>query len=206
MAGADQTIPVFTPMMLEGRHVVLEPLQVSHHAALSEAGNDENIFRWFPASATGAVQMRGFIDAALSEQRAGSTLPFAVRTRHDARIVGSTRFGLIDAAHRRAMIGWTWYTPLVQRTPVNTECKYLLLRHAFETLGLNRIELRTDSLNAKSRAAILRIGATEEGTFRNHMVVQGGRIRHTVYFSIVREEWPQVRKRLDQELARPFTF
>lgn len=205
MAGENST-PAFLPVNLEGQFASLEPLQAGHHAALCEAGNDEAIFRWFPTSAAGDVPMRAFIDAALSDQRAGRSLPFAVRTRHDGRIVGSTRFGNIDAPHRRAEIGWTWYAPAVQRTPVNTECKYLLLRHAFEMLHLNRVEFKTDSLNEKSRAAIARIGGVQEGIFRNHMVVQGGRLRHTVYFSIVREEWPTLRARLEQMLARPFAF
>ena len=150
--------------------------------------------------------MRAFIGLSLADQLAGSALPFVVRTRHDGRIVGSTRFGNIAVAHRRAEIGWTWYAADVQRTPVNTECKLLLLRHAFETLKLNRVEFKTDSLNVRSRAALARIGATQEGMFRNHMVVQGGRIRHTVYFSITCEEWPRVRGDLDRKLEPSFNF
>jgi RimJ/RimL family protein N-acetyltransferase len=116
------------------------------------------------------------------------------------RVIGSTRYANIDRAHRRVEIGWTWVARAWQRTAVNTEAKYLLLRHAFETLGCIRVELKTDSLNAQSRAAILRIGAREEGIFRNHMITASGRIRHTVYFSITDAEWPEVKSRLEAKL------
>lgn len=205
MAG-DLSIPEFLPVTLKGTYVTLEPMQIEHHAGLCEAGADEALFRWFPTSCAGDAPMRQWIEEALKDQQAGKALPFVIRTKHDGRIVGSTRFGNIAAVHRSAEIGWTWYAGSVQRTPVNTECKILLLKHAFETLKLNRVELKTDSLNEKSRAAIARIGATQEGIFRNHMVVQGDRIRHTVYFSITREEWPQVSGNLRQMLDRPFKF
>lgn len=205
MAG-DLSIPEFLPVTLKGTYVTLEPLQSSHHAAMCAVGSDPALFRWFPANCAGEGPMRRFIDEGLNDQKAGKALPFVVRTNHDGRIVGSTRFGNITGAHRGAEIGWTWYSADVQRTPVNTECKYLLLKHAFELLKLNRVELKTDSLNEKSRAAIARIGATQEGIFRNHMVVQGGRIRHTVYFSITCEEWPQVRGDLERKLEPTFRF
>jgi N-acetyltransferase len=129
-------------------------------------------------------------------------LPFAQVEKTTGRVIGSTRYANIERAHRRLEIGWTWIARPWQRTAVNTESKYLLLRHAFETLGCVRVELKTDSLNAKSRAAILRIGAREEGTFRNHMITSSGRIRHTVYFSIVDAEWPEVRSRLERVLGQ----
>ena len=116
------------------------------------------------------------------------------------RIIGSTRYGNIDRVHHRVEIGWTWVARQWQRSAVNTEMKYLLLRHAFETLKCIRVELKTDSLNERSRAAILRIGAREEGTFRNHMITASGRIRHTVYFSILDSEWPDVKTRLERKL------
>lgn len=194
-------------MTLAGRHVRLEPLRAEHHAALCQAGRDPATFRWFPYPVAGDGPMRAFIDSALVDREQGRALPFAIRTLHDGALVGSTRFAAIEAAHRRAEIGWTWLAPSVRRTPVNTECKRLLLAHGFEVLGYNRIEFKTDSLNAPSRAALKRIGATEEGTFRNHMVVDGGnRVRHSVYFSIVRDEWPAVRSALDARLAQPFSF
>lgn len=194
------------PVRLEGRHVVLEPLGLDHLGALCEAGQDESTFRWYPFPVAGQAAMSRFIGQAIEEQAQGRALPFAIRTRYDDKIVGSTRFGAIESAHARAEIGWTWLSPSVQRTPVNTECKLLLLRHGFEVLGYNRIEFKTDSLNAASRAALKRIGAVEEGMFRNHMLVQGGRVRHSVYFSVVREEWPVVSTSLEKQLARPFNF
>ncbi len=185
----------------------LEPLRAEHHESLCEAGRDETTFRWFPLAVFGAEPMRRFIDHGLVEQAQGRALPFVIRTVHDGAIVGSTRFGAIESVHRRAEIGWTWLSPAVRRTPVNTECKLLLMRHGFEALGYNRVEFKTDSLNAASRAALKRIGATEEGTFRNHMVVEDGRrVRHSVYFSIIREEWPAVGAALESRIAQPFTF
>lgn len=184
----------------------LEPLALAHHTALCAAGADPATFRWFPHEVAGEAKMRRFIEHGLEEQAAGRALPFAIRTRHDGRIVGSTRFAAIELAHARAEIGWTWLAPAVCGTPINSECKLLLLRHAFEVLGLNRIEFKTDSLNAASRAALIRIGALEEGTFRNHMITASGRLRHSVYFSIIREEWPSVRQRLEALLAREFSF
>ena len=184
----------------------LEPLRLEHLGALCEAGADPATFRWFPFCVAGLGPMKVFVLQGLSEHEQGKALPFVIRTVHDGRIVGSTRFGAIEKDHARAEIGWTWLTPSVRRTPVNTECKLLLLGHGFDVLGYNRIEFKTDLLNAPSRAALKRIGATEEGTFRNHMVVRDGRVRHSVYFSIIREEWPAVRAALEQRLSHPSTF
>jgi RimJ/RimL family protein N-acetyltransferase len=206
MAGFDQTNAGFVPVTLTGGLVRLEPLQASQLADLCSAGLEASIWQWSPAPVVDEAGMRAYVDEALAMQRDGKALPFVIRLQHNGRIIGSTRYCAIEAAHRRVEIGWTWLSPSVQRTPVNTECKYLLLRHAFETLGLNRVELKTDSLNARSRAAMARIGAVEEGIFRNHMVTASGRIRHTVYLSIIREDWPQVRAGLERKLARPFSF
>src|SRR6266481_8097307 len=120
--------------------------------------------------------------------------------KSSGRRVGSTRYASIERVHHRLEIGWTWVARPWQRTPINTEAKYLLLRHAFEALKCIRVELKTDSLNERSRAAILRVGATEEGTFRNHMITASGRIRHTVYLSILDSEWPAVKARLEAKL------
>ena len=127
-------------------------------------------------------------------------LPFATVDRASGRAIGSTRYGNIERVHHRLEIGWTWVARQWQRSAINTEAKYLLLRHAFETLKCIRVELKTDSLNERSRAAILRIGAREEGTFRNHMITASGRIRHTVYFSILDSEWPDIKTRLESKL------
>jgi RimJ/RimL family protein N-acetyltransferase len=144
--------------------------------------------------------MSVYVQTALNEQAAGSALPFALIETSSGRVVGSTRYGNIDRLHHRVEIGWTWVARQWQRTAINTEANYLLLCHAFKTLKCIRVELKTDSLNDRSRAAILRIGAHQEGIFRNHMITASGRIRHTVYFSIVDSEWLEVKARLEAKL------
>jgi RimJ/RimL family protein N-acetyltransferase len=141
--------------------------------------------------------MRDYIDSALAAQAAGTAIPFATVERASGRVVGSTRFMNIDVANRRVEIGATWIAKPWQRTAINTEAKYLMLRHAFETLGCVRVELKTDALNLRSRAAILRIGAREEGTLRQHMVTWRGRLRDSVYFSILDSEWAGVKGDLE---------
>jgi RimJ/RimL family protein N-acetyltransferase len=188
------------PVMLEGSHVRLEPLAKAHLAGLAQVGLEEELWRWIPVPVRTVEEMAAYIETALQEQERGVSLPFALMEKATGRVIGSTRYGNIDRTHRRVEIGWTWVAREWQRTAVNTEAKYLLLKHAFETLGCIRVELKTDSLNEKSRAAILRIGAREEGIFRNHMITAKGRIRHTVYFSIVDPEWPAVKARLESLL------
>jgi len=191
------------PVTLEGRHVRVEPLTMAHFEPLCAVAGDADIWRWtFPGAQT-PEEMRTYIELALSWQKAGTALPFATVDKSSGKPVGSTRFANIERAHRRVEIGWTWIAPPWQRTAVNTEAKYLMLRHAFEALGCIRVELKTDSLNERSRKAILRLGAKEEGTLRNHMIVANGRYRHTVYFSITDSEWPAVKTGLEAKLARP---
>jgi len=185
---------------LEGNVVRLEPLERRHLAGLCEVGLDPQIWQWYAVPIRNAEEMAAAVDTALEEQARGISLPFAIVERSDGRVVGSTRYMNIDAKNHRLEIGWTWVTTRWQRTAINTEAKYLLLRHAFEKLGCIRVEFKTDSLNERSRAAILRIGAQEEGTFRNHMITASGRLRHSVYYSIVQAEWPRVRARLEQML------
>jgi RimJ/RimL family protein N-acetyltransferase len=191
------------PIILEGQSVRLEPLSLErHHAGLSEVGLDEAIWRFNPSQVVRTpADMRAYIESALQQQATGESLPFATIDTASGRAVGSTRFGNIDGANRRVEIGYTWIAPPWQRTAVNTEAKYLMLRHAFETLGCIRVELKTDSLNQRSRNAILRIGAKEEGIFRNHMITYSGRYRHSVYFSIIDTEWPRVRAWLEAKLG-----
>jgi RimJ/RimL family protein N-acetyltransferase len=194
------------PVTLEGTYARLEPLDLAHHAHLCEVGLDDAIWRWNPRAAIRTPDdMRGYIESALRQQASGASLPFATIERASGCAIGSTRFAEIDAEHRRVEIGYTWIAPPWQRTPINTEAKYLMLRHAFETLRCIRVELKTDSLNERSRNAILRIGAKEEGTFRNHMVTCSGRLRHSVYFSIIDSEWPAAKAALEAKLARPYT-
>jgi len=190
-----------TPVVLDGTHVRLEPLALDHLADLRAVAFDEDLWRWTVAGVRTDDDLHRYLDAALRERDAGAALPFATVVLSTGRAIGSTRFGNIDVANRRVEIGWTWVGRDWQRTAVNTEAKYLMLRHAFEQLGCIRVELKTDALNARSRAAILRIGAVEEGTLRRHMVTQGGRVRDTVYFSIVDSEWPAVQARLEARLA-----
>jgi N-acetyltransferase len=191
---------VVAPVVLEGRHVQLEPLEKLHLAGLAAVGLDPELWRWIPTAVRTTEEMAAYIETALHEQERGASLPFAMVEQLTGRGIGSTRYGNIDRTHRRVEIGWTWVAREWQRTAANTEAKYLLLRHAFESLGCIRVELKTDSLNERSRAAILRIGAHEEGIFRNHMITASGRIRHTVYFSIVDSEWPGVKARLEAML------
>ena len=193
---------IVEPVTLEGRHVRLEPLSQAHHADLAEVGLAEELWRWIPTPVRTAEEMSSYIETALQEQVRGVSLPFAQIDKCSGKAIGSTRYGNIERMHRRVEIGWTWIAPAWQRSAINTESKYLLLRHAFETLGCIRVELKTDSLNERSRAAILRIGGREEGTFRNHMITASGRIRHTVYFSILDSEWPEVKVRLESKLQR----
>jgi len=189
------------PVTLEGRHVRLEPLSKGHLAGLAQVGLDEELWRWIPAPVRTAEEMAAYIETALGEQERGVSLPFALVERATGRAIGCTRYGNIDRTHHRVEIGWTWVAREWQRTAINTEAKYLLLRHAFETLGCIRVELKTDSLNEKSRVAILRIGAREEGIFRNHMITASGRLRHSVYFSLIDSEWPAVKQGLEERLG-----
>ena len=182
---------VVSPVMLEGAYLRLEPLTSVHLAGLAEVGLDEELWRWIPTPVRTQEEMAAYIEAALGEQERGESLPFAIADKTTGRAIGSTRYGNIDRTHHRVEIGWTWVAREWQRTAMNTEAKYLLLRHAFETLGCIRVELKTDSLNARSRAAI----------FRNHMITASGRIRHTVYFSIIDSEWPAAKARLEAILS-----
>ena len=188
------------PVTLKGQYVRLEPLSRAHLPGLAAVGLDEDLWRWIPTPVRTKEEMAAYIETALEEQERGVSLPFALVDPSTGREMGSTRYGNIERTHHRVEIGWTWVARQWQRTSVNTEAKYLLFQHAFETLGCIRVELKTDSLNERSRTAILRIGAREEGVFRNHMITSTGRIRHTVYFSSVDREWPGVKARLAEML------
>jgi N-acetyltransferase len=190
------------PVTLDGEWVRLEPLSLAHLPRLADVGLDGDIFRWFPNPVRTAGDMRAFIESALADQAAGRALPFATIERSSGLAVGSTRYGNIDRDHRRVEIGWTWLAPPWQRTAINTEAKYLMLRHAFEAWVCHRVEFKTDSLNQPSRRALARIGALEEGTLRNHMVTASGRLRHSVYFSVTSDEWPGVKSALEAKLRR----
>jgi RimJ/RimL family protein N-acetyltransferase len=187
-------------VVLEGPRVRLEPMRRDHLDALTEAGRYEDLWTFTRAKATTRETMSEYIEAALAEAAAGTALPFVTIDTPSATIVGSTRFGNIDPGNRRVEIGWTWVSPLFQRTYVNSEAKYLMLRHAFDVWDCVRVELKTDVLNEKSRAAMLRLGAVEEGVLRRHMLTYSGRFRDTIYYSILDHEWPAVRARLEARL------
>lgn len=194
--------PALAPVTLEGRHVRLEPLGREHAERLAPVAADRELWRLTREDGSSPEALRAYIERALAAAAEGSALPFAIVERESGRAIGSTRFGNYSAADRRVEIGWTWVGRPWQRTAVNTEAKLLLLTHAFETLGLRRVELKTDVLNERSRNAILRLGATEEGIFREHMVTESGRIRDSVWFSILAREWETVKARLLAALAR----
>jgi len=163
--------------------------------------NLEEIFRWIPYSMRTPEDFGALVEKAFAEQQRGESLVFATVERGSGQVIGSTRFMNIDLTNRRVEIGSTWIAPAWQRSAINTEAKYLMLRHAFEVWGCVRVELKTDALNEKSRNAILRIGAKEEGTLRQHLITWTGRIRDTVYFSILDSEWSEVKAKIEQRLG-----
>ena len=191
------------PVTLEGRRVRLEPLTIGHLDALCVYGLDGDLWRFTTTQIHTREEMRDYVETALEEQARGTALPFATVERASGEVVGSTRFGNIERAHRGAEIGWTWVARSRHRTPVNTEAKYLMLSHAFEAWGCIRVALKTDSINERSRRAILRLGAKEEGTLRNHMITSTGRLRHTTFFSIIDSEWQTVKAALEAKLSAP---
>ena len=189
------------PAALEGRDVSLVALSMDHVDALSVVGVDASIWEWTPVRVAGRPGMEAFVREALDEQRAGHAFAFAIALRNSGAVIGSTRLMNVAEAHRRVEIGGTWITPAWQRSRVNTEAKYLLLRHAFDEWHCRRVEFKTHVNNERSRAALLRIGALEEGTLRKHIVQADGTSRDSTYFSIIDDEWPAVRARLEQRLA-----
>lgn len=183
------------PLILEGSHVRLEPLTLGHVAAFCEAGREWGLT---------AEKVTQGIESALRQQASGSALPFATVEKSSGRVVGGTRFLNIVPKHRRLEIGSTWVARPWRRTAVNTEAKFLMLEHAFERLGCARVEFMADALNETSRKAILRLGAKEEGTFRNYIVTAGGEIHDAVFYSIIESEWPSVKRSLREMLARSY--
>jgi RimJ/RimL family protein N-acetyltransferase len=190
------------PVLLRGSHVRLEPLSQLHAPDLLQAAADPLIWRWLPERVESEADLRRWIDAALAAQAAGSEYPFAVIDQASGRAVGSTRYMDVTRANRGVEVGWTWYRPADWGGPVNPEAKLLLLGHAFEAWGAIRLYLKTDSLNERSRAAILKLGASFEGDLRNHRIRLDGSYRHSSYYSILDSEWPAVRKGLEERLAR----
>jgi len=184
---------------LDGRFVRLEPLEERHRAAIRPAAQHPEIFA-VTTSALGPLY-DPYIDSALKRSDGERELAFVVMLKAEGRPVGMTRYLNIEAAHRKLEIGSTWYEPAAWGGPVNPECKLLLMRHAFEGLGFHRVEYKTDVRNARSRAAILKLGATQEGIFRKHMIMADGHVRDSVYFSIIDTDWPRVKAGLEKRLA-----
>jgi RimJ/RimL family protein N-acetyltransferase len=186
------------PVTIEGKFVRLEPMGVVHVPGLCSAGLFDELWEWTSSAIRNEADMEDYVRNAIKEATARTALPFVIFERSSGTVVGSTRFGNIDVENRKVEIGWTWITPERQRTAVNTETKLLMLTHAFEVWGCIRVEFKTDENNGRSRKAIARIGAVEEGTLRNHMITQTGRFRNSVYFSIIEEEWPQIKSGLSE--------
>jgi N-acetyltransferase len=189
------------PVILEGQFVRLVPLTLEHVDSLCAVGLDPSLWTWTPVRISDRDGMHAFVEEVLAEQRAGTALAFATTLGETGQVIGSTRFMSIAPDHRRVEIGGTWIGPAWQRTRANTEAKYLMLRHAFEAWKCMRVELKTHAQNAKSRAAILRIGAIEEGTLRKHLLQADGSVRDSVYFSILDDEWPNVKLKLEAMLV-----
>jgi RimJ/RimL family protein N-acetyltransferase len=194
-------MPLIEDVVLEGATVRLVPLTLDHLDPLCAVGLDPGVWRWMPWQVRDRSGMERFVDGCLATRNDGSALPFVTTLRDTGQVVGATRFMNMAPADRRVEIGGTWIAPAWQRTRVNTEAKYLMLGHAFERWGCRRVEFKTSALNARSRAAILRLGATEEGTLRKHMVQEDGSARDSVYYSIIDDEWPAVKARLEAALA-----
>lgn len=190
------------PVTLEGSRIRLEPLREDHLDDLARVALDPAIWRWTIARPEDVAGLRQWLETALANAEAGTERPFATVDRASGRAIGSTRFLNIVPEHKRLEIGWTWVGTAFQRTGANREAKLLQLIHAFETLGANRVEFKTHSENERSRTALAGIGATFEGDFRNHMVMPDGTLRHSAYFSVIVDEWPLLKARLQESLAR----
>jgi RimJ/RimL family protein N-acetyltransferase len=189
------------PLTLTGRVARLEPLSEAHVPDLAVAGNDESLWRYMLyGNVNTEEKMLALVRDLLERQARGTDLPFAVIHLQTGKAIGMTRYMDIRPADRGLEIGGTWYGAAYQRTAVNTECKYLLLKHAFEALGCIRVQLKTDSRNERSQRAIERLGAVKEGVLRNHMLLADGHIRHSVMYSILDSEWPAVKARLEEKL------
>jgi len=190
------------PVTLRGTLVTLEPLTLEHVEPLTRVGLSPSLWALQPRPIQSAADMRAYVEQALEEQARGQSLPFAVIHRPTGMVVGSTRYMDIALPHRRLEIGATWYTPAYQRSGVNVESKLMLLAHAFETLGMQKVVLKTETLNRPSRTAILALGAREEGTFARQFIADDGRKRDMVYFAILDDMWPDVKRHLEERLNR----
>lgn len=190
-------------VVLKGKHVRLEPMGEQHIPGLTEIGVGQDFWSFMLyGDMKTETDMRNWVLDILEREKKGGDLPFVAIHLESGRVAGATRYLNITPKDRGLEVGGTWYGLDFQRTAVNTECKYLLLTHAFETLKTIRVQIKTDSLNLRSQAAIERIGAVKEGVLRNHMILPDGRIRHSVFYSILDSEWDEVRRKLEAMLAK----
>ena len=199
-APGSPTLMVVAPVTLEGQLVRLEPLSRRHLADLVLAAADPTVWTWMTEDNSAPAQLEAWFERAVAES-GGSQLPFATVERSSGQTLGSTRYMAIERPHRRLEIGWTWLSGAARGRGLNDEAKLLLLRHAFQELGCQRVEFKTDADNARSRAALSGIGATHEGIFRKHMINHDGRIRHSAWYRVLDEEWPAVERHLVARLA-----
>lgn len=191
------------PVTLQGKHARLEPMTLAHVEALAEIGVGHDFWKFMVYGNIETVDdMRGWVTDILKRAEKGTDLPFVAIHLASGRVAGATRYLNIMPNDRGLEVGGTWYGLDFQRTAVNTECKYLLFKHAFETLGAIRVQLKTDLRNERSQRAIERIGAVREGVLRNHMILPDGFIRHSVFYSILDSEWEGVKKRLEEMMRR----
>jgi RimJ/RimL family protein N-acetyltransferase len=190
------------PVTLQGRHAGLEPLASEHADALRVAAADGELWKLWYTSVPKPDTVQAYIDKALQMRQDLGAMAFVIRDLRDGKVVGSTRYCNVDAANRRLEIGYTWHAARAQRTGINTECKLMLLTHAFETLKCIAVEFRTNFMNHQSREAIARLGAKQDGILRSHQILEGGIVRDTVVFSIVASEWPAVKRHLQFKLDR----
>jgi RimJ/RimL family protein N-acetyltransferase len=187
---------------LVGQNIELRPLRLEYKQALLEAAADGELWNLKVTAVPGPATIDEYISTAMAGREAGTVMPFIILQRETGRVVGSTRFWKIDPVNRKLEIGHTWLSASVQRSGVNTEAKFLLLTYAFEVMNCVRVQFTTDELNGKSRAAILRIGAKQEGIVRHERIMPDGRKRNSVRFSIIDGEWPEVKARLQQKMMR----
>ncbi len=185
--------------ILENERARLEPLTEKHFNLLLPIAMHKELWEFTGAKVRNESDFLRYFNTALSEKNSGNSYPFAIYDKKVNQYAGSTRYGNISFANKRMEIGWTWYHPALQRTGINKACKFLLLNFGFETLGLNRIELKTSALNLKSQGAMLKIGAVKEGILRNHMINEDGIVRDTMYFSFIAAEWPVIKENIFKE-------
>jgi len=192
-----------SPLILEDELVRIEPLQEKHFDLLLPTAMQKELWLYTIQQISSPEDFKKYFNTALKEKEQQKSYPFAYFNKHTQQYVGSTRYGNIDFANKKLEIGWTWIHPAMQGTGFNKHCKFLLLSYGFEQLQLNRIELKTSHLNLKSQKAMLKIGATREGVFRNHVVNENGSIRHSHFFSFIKEEWPGIKSSIFKEFVQP---